>query len=495
MQTGIAISLLWLIATAVSFGYGWHRLGDRVVAMAVSEAESTHETHVAYRRWVTRRGGVYVEASAATPPDPLLAGRVRERDVVTPSGRRLTLIGPFSLARLVMAESGGADMPVAHVTSLAPLREENRPDAWEARALQQLRAGETEAIHDLTVLGGREVLRYMRPMQVTEECLRCHAAQGYRVGERRGGTSVTVPLQPIRERVGAEERFLALAHLGAGGGGLLLIGLFSARLRRAEGALIASRDEAMNEKERAERSLRELQAAQQQVMRSERMAAVGRLAAGVAHEVNNPLMGLIGYVGQARRKAEEPGAVTDLLDRADREILRIQRIVKNMLGFARRPAEPAPQGRCEVAEIVGAALSLAGADLRAQGIAVETGDLDRLPPVACSGDDLEQVVLNLVINARDALVESGREPRRIAFRGREEGGTVELAVHDSGDGIPESMRSKVFDPFYSTKPVGKGTGLGLTVCYQLVERAGGRIDIGTSDLGGAVFTLRLPVAA
>lgn len=158
---------------------------------ALVEARIAYEKDITYRRWAARLGGVYAEISGTLVPNPHLD--VPERDVVTDSGKKLTLINPAYMTRMVhtiMEEEAGLK---AHITSLNPIRPENAPDAWETRALESFHNGVPE-VHELGTTDGKQTLRFMRPMITEKPCLRCHAKQGYKEGEIRGGISVTVPM-------------------------------------------------------------------------------------------------------------------------------------------------------------------------------------------------------------------------------------------------------------------------------------------------------------
>lgn len=158
---------------------------------ALVEARIAYEKDITYRRWAARLGGVYAEISGTLAPNPHLD--VPERDVVTDSGKKLTLINPAYMTRMVhtiMEEEAGLK---AHITSLNPIRPENAPDAWETQALESFHKGVPE-VHEIGTADGKQTLRFMRPMITEKACLRCHAKQGYKEGEIRGGISVTVPM-------------------------------------------------------------------------------------------------------------------------------------------------------------------------------------------------------------------------------------------------------------------------------------------------------------
>jgi PAS domain S-box-containing protein len=238
-----------------------------------------------------------------------------------------------------------------------------------------------------------------------------------------------------------------------------------------------------------EAAMDELKTAQERLIQQEKLSALGTVVAGVAHELNNPLMGILNYVQYARDQVEDAG-VRNTLGKADREIQRITGIVRNMLSFSRAGASIT--GRVDPRTSLDQALELVAADLRKHGIAVDLELPDALPEVAAAGDALQQVFLNLLINARDALKNSAQ--RRLCVRARQAEGRVLIDVADSGPGVPTEAVRRIFDPFFTTKPPGEGTGLGLSVSQNLLAGFGGTLDYAPSPEGGATFTVGLPVA-
>ena len=226
-----------------------------------------------------------------------------------------------------------------------------------------------------------------------------------------------------------------------------------------------------------------------QVSQSEKMVTVGKLAAGLAHEINNPLGVILCYAELLRRNTGDAQQQADL-DVILRHTRQAQRVLRDLLNFARpKAAGVAPSDIARVARSVAEVFAVQGA----KKFASVTAETERdLPPVTAGEQALEQIFSNLVLNALDALPASGEGRVRIRVRRGENPGEVVASVADSGPGVPEHLRKDVFDPFYTTKEM--GTGLGLAVVYGLVVDAGGSVTAGDSaELGGAEFTVRLPV--
>jgi PAS domain S-box-containing protein len=221
----------------------------------------------------------------------------------------------------------------------------------------------------------------------------------------------------------------------------------------------------------------------------EKLASLGSLLAGVAHELNNPLSVVVGRAIMLEDKAEDP-KVRVSLSRLRAAAERCARIVKTFLALARdKPRETQP---VDVRKVLDAVLDLAYG-LRSAGIETCREDPADLPPVAADEDQLNQVFLNLLVNAQQAL-ETVPPPRRLWLRTAAEHGAVRVEVADNGPGVPAELRSRILEPFFTTKPVGAGTGLGLSVCHGIVVAYGGTITVGDRPGGGARFIVTLPAS-
>jgi two-component system NtrC family sensor kinase len=240
------------------------------------------------------------------------------------------------------------------------------------------------------------------------------------------------------------------------------------------------------------RQLEELRAANERLGRAqaalvatERLATVGKLAAGVAHEIGNPLSGILGYLSVARAKSN--GEVQDYLARIDREVQRIDSIVRELLDLGRAPGGTA--GAVDVGQIAKACVELLGAGPDFVGVVLQ---LEFEPGTVARAESgaLSQVLLNLLINAAHAVGGTGT----VRVRGRRDGDHVLLDVVDTGRGISSEAMSRLFEPFFTTKPPGQGTGLGLAISHHLVSQMGGGLHAANSPTGGAVFTVTLPAA-
>jgi signal transduction histidine kinase len=237
-----------------------------------------------------------------------------------------------------------------------------------------------------------------------------------------------------------------------------------------------------------------LRAIGDQLVRTEKLAAAGSLAAGVAHEVNNPLASISSLVQilQARVPAdaadERTAETREMLRVISQQIARITRVLRDMMDFARqRPPLRAP---LDINRVLEASLRLAAFDKDFKRLSLSTDFDPSAPHVAADADQLQQVFLNLLLNARDAMPAGGE--LRVATRHDARAGEIVVEFADTGAGVAPEHLAHVFDPFFTTKPAGRGTGLGLAVCYGIVTAHGGRIELQPNDSRGTLVVVALP---
>lgn len=224
------------------------------------------------------------------------------------------------------------------------------------------------------------------------------------------------------------------------------------------------------------------------LMVSDRLAAVGELVAGVAHEVNNPLSSISAFAQILLREGELNAAQRESIEVIRSETMRASQVVKDLLAFARR-SDPM-RAPVDINSVVHGTLRLRGYQLTSTKVTVETALAAELPSVIGDARQLQQVCLNLVTNAVQAMAPQGGG--RLYLSTAVDGGHVVLEVRDTGPGIPDAVRPHVFEPFFTTKEEGEGTGLGLSVSYGIVTAHGGRIEVASTSSAGTTFRVRLP---
>ena len=221
---------------------------------------------------------------------------------------------------------------------------------------------------------------------------------------------------------------------------------------------------------------------------SEKLAAIGQLAAGVAHEINNPLTAIIANAQILHRELPASSDLQESVDSIARAGARATQVVRNLLDFARK--EEVHLGLTDVNETIERALELIQHEIVARGARLDFAPDPTLPPILASQDHLQSVWLNLLLNAIDSLDKS---PAEIKILSRKVGSEIHVQVSDNGKGIPADRLTRIFEPFYTTKAAGRGTGLGLSVSHRIVKQHNGRIAVESQVGSGSVFTVMLPV--
>ncbi len=297
-------------------------------------------------------------------------------------------------------------------------------------------------------------------------------------------------VRPLEDLTRASER-LATGTLSttAPVGGAAEIARLAVSFNRMAKDLRADRKTLEGRLAELERATRELQSTQDQLIRSEKLASVGRLSAGIAHEIGNPLSAILGLVELLQAGGLPEADEREFLRRVKNEVERIHRIIRELLDYSRaEPAAPSGADTVDLARVVEEAVTLVAPQKDLRGVTIERRFSEQLGAVRGSEGDLIQLVLNLLLNAADAVNGDGS----ILIELSDAGDALRLAVSDSGPGIASDLQDKLFEPFVTSKPPGKGTGLGLAVSQAIVLRMGGSIRAINRDVGGACFEVRLP---
>lgn len=609
-RTIILFAVVWTAIILAIVGWG-HLEGTRdTLELARVQGNRSYEKDLMFRRWVAGHGGVYVPVTEETPLNPYLS-HIENRDVTTTSGLELTLMNPAYVTRQVYELEREQYGYSGHLTSRNPTRPENAPDAWEEEALRKFERGETEVV-ELTKIGNAEYQRLMRPLIVEERCLKCHAAQGYVVGDIRGGLSVTEPIEPLRSarsrRMTTEAigfGLLWMLGLGGMGFGALRINrrirdlvLTEEKLRESEGkyrdlvetshdmiwrddlngrfvflnaacertlgyalddmlghrfsefkapelseqgkemrrGIIASdavvhyetryiaksgktihlsvnalpwfdKDgkvggtqgtaHDISERKRAEEEKARLE---EQYIQAQKMESIGRLAGGVAHDFNNLLTTISGYAEmiESSLDSSDPlsGDVKEILKASDSAA----RLTSQLLAFSRKqtidPKVVDINEKMERSQKMLKRLIEEDIDL----LFVPDKDLWR---AKIDPGQLDQILLNLTVNAHDAMPKGGKltietanvaidEAYCVIHQNAKPGEFVMLAVSDDGCGMEKEVLDDIFEPFFTTKQKEEGTGLGLAMVYGIVKQHGGFINAYSEPDQGTSIKIYLP---
>jgi signal transduction histidine kinase len=231
-----------------------------------------------------------------------------------------------------------------------------------------------------------------------------------------------------------------------------------------------------------------LKKAQHALVQSEKMAAVGTLSAGLAHEVKNPLSAVLGYAQLSKRKLADPDALKGYLDTIETETRRCNEIIGNLMQFSR--LEKGEHSQIFVNDVVSKSAAIVDHQLSLGNVHISFELGENIPAISGNANQLQQVLMNLMINAQQAIGDGGGKVDIETFVN---GKSVMITVLDTGPGIDEDVAAKIFEPFYTTKPAGEGTGLGLSVTYGIIQDHGGEISVERAESGGAKFVIKLPL--
>jgi two-component system NtrC family sensor kinase len=273
---------------------------------------------------------------------------------------------------------------------------------------------------------------------------------------------------------------------------------FDLMRERLRAALAEINQFTQNLESKVEERTRQLQAAQKKLLHSDRLASLGQLSASVAHEINNPVSGVLNLAMLMQRILKDDGIPPNriaefrkYLGQVTSETARVGRIVSDLLAFSRRSApQRAP---ADLNRLVKSTLSLIDHKMRLNNVTVETRLAAALPAAECDGQQIQQVILNLLLNAAEAT--QNRPAPQVTIETAAGPSEVRLTVSDNGEGIRAENLNKIFDPFFTTKSEGKGVGLGLAVSYGIIQAHGGEIEVKSTPGEGTTFAVSLPLAS
>ncbi|GHV84737.1 hypothetical protein AGMMS50230_03450 [Spirochaetia bacterium] len=499
--------LFWTASVGISLWLNISRTYEHARASALIQARTAFEKDVMYRRWVSGLGGVYGKVGDSLPPNEWLADD-GTREIPGPNGLIMTKINPAYMTRLVHEMGELASGVIGHITSNNPIRPANEPDPWEKEALLELEKNpEEKEVTTIQARDGRDYFRFMGPLVTEESCLTCHAFQGYKAGEQRGGISVDVPMAPFMLSANATVGFLGFSHGALWLFGLIFLLILSQRInlhmQKQEEAKEQLRTLADELEDRVEERTKELQQSQQ-AAESASMAK-SEFLSNMSHEIRTPMNAIIGMttIGEKAAGIERKNYAFGKIEAAGRhllgiinEILDMSKIEANKLelSFEEFNLERMFQ---EVVNVINFRIE--------EKHQVFSVDIDKKIPPVLIGDDqrLAQVITNLLGNAVKFTPEGGSiflSARLIEkvekANGSKDKCTIQIEVRDNGIGISAEQQEKLFTSFQqaesSTSRKFGGTGLGLAISKRIVEMMGGRIWVESEpDKGSAfIFTLQ-----
>lgn len=486
--------LVWAIAVGGSLYVHLADLHRQALEVAIEGARNMFRMVVLVRAWNADHGGVYVPVSPKVQPNPYLEHP--RRDLVTTDGQALTMVNPAFMTRLLAEMAAANGGTIFHITSLKPIRPANAADEWERRALQDFERGAEEAVELVSSPGGLQ-LRYMAPLLVAQPCMKCHEKQGYRVGDIRGGISVSHTYSPVAGALAGQRQTYAI-H----GAVFLLVaavGVWLLELLRRRRIGLAT-------------TIGTLEATQEQLASSNRSLAEALDAAATAsraksvflsvmsHELRTPLNTIAGFAHLLRRETDRIEH-RQMLDSIDSASSRLVAMIEEMLDFSRLDGEVfLDTADFKLDDLLAGLLAVLGKAANGKDIGCR---LERDPnlPAYLRGDArrIGQLVGCFISNAVKFSERGEIVLRAVCLE--DEGLDIRLRfeVEDHGVGIGPQQQNDLFQPFHqvdmsSTRKFG-GTGLGLALCKRLATLMGG--EVGVSSVLGAGsrfwFDVTLPI--
>ena len=499
--------LLVSAVVIVSFGITFYRTSEfqqeLVLEQAARQARIIHKQILLTRRWVSDHNGLFFLKTDDVKANPFLI----EKEIRDEEGRPYVKRNPAMVTRELSEYADREGLFQYRVTTLQPINPANAPNDFERKSLELFEQGIEEVIEIHKGQTGR-TLHYIAPLYVESSCKECHDEKEYVPGDTRGGLSITIPIDWAFEDIAKNNRML----MGIWFVTILVVGitiflLIDTLLVRRMSAITKAMDRfpeddtqinklpvssdevgklSMKLKELFRRLLtsqQELDRSREQVFQGEKLAALGRLTAGIAHEINNPLGGMQNCVKSMQESPEDRQQNQRYLELLSKGLKRIGETVRQLLNFGRR--EPLKLRTVMVDGLIRECFTLLEYGLKNIEL---TLDLNLCRPFNVDVEALKQVIVNIGLNSIQAMKNGGK----LTVESRETDTGLLIKITDTGTGMDEDQVQKIFDPFFTTKDVGEGTGLGLFVTYSLVQNMNGTITVESQVGQGASFQLELP---
>ena len=470
----LAAVLVWSAALGGFCDYDITLARQHTEALARKEARANFNKDQAFRLWATSHGGVYVPIDDRTPPNPALA-RIPERDIQTPSGKKLTLMNPAYMLRQLMQDFGDLYGIRGKITSFKLMNPNNAPDAWEAEAMHQFERGQAE-VFEFSDIDGEPYLRLMGVMTVQQGCLKCHDFQGYQIGDVRGGVGVSIPMRPYLQALDEEIRNKESIY-----GSIWFIGL--------TGILTWSW--------RARRRLRERNAAARQIQQQH--AAIERANAELTHFANisahhlmEPTRRLLSYAQRLRARlghqVTEDVEASLSLDYIEKGATRMRDLIRDIERYL---AASTPRGALQLND---PATALTEARRRLSVLIAERGARIEVVSLARVYLDLPRLADIFEILIANAIIHANQDcAPRIQISTTSQPDCVRFRIEDNGPGIEPEYRQRVFGVFEQLKPNPQaGTGIGLAIVARIIDSRNGKIWLESSNQGGIAVIFDLP---
>ena len=471
--------VLWTLVVVGSLSWNITQVKRENRELARKEALTNLKKDMAFRFWGASHGGVYVPPGERTPPNPYLSF-IPDRDITTTSGKKLTLMNPAYMIRQIMQKYSDIYGVEGHLTALKVVNPINVPDEWERKALAAFDKGKKEYV-ELADIKGAPFMRAMLPLVTEKPCLKCHAAQGYKVGDIRGGVSVSVPFAPYNSIQQKTVNTLKITHGIFLFLGLLFIFIISKRMRYR-----------IIERERAEKQLDTYAKVLQE--RNEELRSFTHL---ISHDLREPLILIRGFSERLRKKYENtrPQRALEYVQRISKASSRMQDLLDGLLKYARVETSAGRFETVNLADEIKGVLSDLEIRILQTKAQVEVGEV---PVIEADPLQMRQLMQNLIGNSLKYHKPHEAPVVKInstIFLKDDTKKYCQITVRDNGIGFEKKYKKTIFDIFKQLHAHNQyeGAGVGLAICKKIVERHQGKISVESEPGLGANFTVELPL--
>ncbi len=463
----ILASLVWNIYTEIRHGKN----------AAVEHARNSFVKDLMFRKWVSSHGGVYVFPTKETPPNPYLK-HIENRDLTTTTGETLTLMNPAYTLRQLMENYEGMYGAKGHITSLNLLNPNNKANEWETKTLKILDKKEQDEFYEFVTKGNEEYIYYMKALVTQESCLKCHAVQGYKVGDIRGGISIAIPMYKYNSDIKIAVKNIILVHF-------IFYIIFLTILYISYKNI----KESLTEQDRLEEENRKKE---EIMLLQSRNAAMGEMISMIAHQWRQPISIIAMWANNITADIDMDAVDHENFKRYANKITiqteQLSHTIDDFRNFFRPDKE---KENVVLKDVMEECLGVIGKSLENHNIEVEKIYMSDTVLLIYSRE-LMHVYINIIKNAKDILVQKKIKTGKIKIVIDEDLDSVITKIYDNGGGVDIDIINKIFEPYFTTKDVKIGTGLGLYMSKTIVEKhLHGELSVENIN-DGACFIVKLP---
>ncbi|MBF0398950.1 MAG: DUF3365 domain-containing protein [Desulfobacterales bacterium] len=505
----ILICMIW---TVVILTFCWLNITNEkyyTIEMAKREIKTVINKDFAFRSWANSHGGVYVSPDEKTTPNPYLS-HIKDRDIVTSEGKKLTLMNPAYIMRQVMTEYESLFGIKSHITSLKPLNPINIPDYWEKKALAAFEQGNDEAT-EVFKINNTFYLRMMKPMIIKEGCLKCHAKQGYRDEDIRGGVSASINLEPYFFIMNKSIQRTIYTHILIIFIGIVGICLAAKKIQKEIENHNIAKEALLKLKQGLEQQVN-IRTSELQLEISERKkieedlviakeiaesatVAKSQFIATMSHEIRTPMNAIIGSskILLEMNSSDDQKKYLNIINAAGNNLLSIINDILDLSKIEAGKIDLEYQDT-DLSDIMNNVKNILYPLAIAKGIEIFSKQINKQCPVIKADPiRLKQILLNLGNNAVKFTCQGAISIDVSIEKETDTHVTLSFTVEDTGIGISKDKMNQLFQPFSQVSKVKVGgTGLGLTISKRLIELMGGTIHIKSEEEKGSKFCFVIP---